>query len=283
MWDANFFQGRQPLAVFNGTGTLADRFYCVAVSHDGARVVGGTLSNAILVYQVEPPRPVAICILNGHTNHVTKLRFGPLGSPAAYSLFSCSKDHKVRRWNIATQQCEKVYEGNTFYSKAGGTSAAKIKQLDGKRGHSNEVHDLAFSPDGRYMCTVGHRGIMGSDRDQTKLWDLHTGNCLYNYKGHTHDVFAVVASFDGKRFYTAGSDNMIKTWIGNPDITSESHQESRKLKEYRIHMFSQTVITTTNPNPNLFLATHCRDSLSLTFSCVILLAAAATSAGKEDC
>ncbi len=240
MWDTEQLQARQPLAVFNGTDTAMDRFYCVAVSHDGSRVVGGTLSNAILVFQTNPPQPAAICVLKGHTNAVMKLRFGPPGSSAAMSLFSCSKDMNLRRWNIATEQCEKVYEGNLLLAKAGG-SAAPASFLEGKRGHSNEVHDFAFDPEGRYICSVGHKGIALSDRDQTKLWDLQSGKCVYNYKGHLDDVFAVVASFDGKRFYTAGTDNIIKTWLGNPPITSEKHQELRKNKEYRVLMFAETV------------------------------------------
>ena len=108
---------------------------------------------------------------------------------------------------------------------------------DDKRGHSNEVHDFAFDPNGRYICSVGHKGLL-PDRDQTKLWDLQSGKCVYNYKGHTDDVFAVAASFDGQRFYTAGSDNMIKTWLGRPDITSAGREDIK----YRVLMFTQTVI-----------------------------------------
>jgi WD40 repeat protein len=235
LWDTNLSASREPSAVYNGTGTLADRFYSVAVSHDGAVVVGGTLSNAILVFQVAPPQQIAS--LNGHTSAVMKVRFGPRDTAAASSLFSCSKDFKIRRWNIGTQKCEMEYKGNLLYAKSGGSSA-KAASLDGKRGHNNEVWDFAFTPDGNFFCAVGHKGILGADRDQTKLWDVRTGVCLYNYKGHTEDVFAVVAS--GKRFYTAGNDNMIKAWLAKHDDSKE-HQENRKKKDYRVQMFRQTV------------------------------------------
>ena len=225
------------MAVFNGTGTAMDRFYSVAVSHDGSLVVGGTLSNVILVYQIAPPKQIAC--LKGHTDAVTRLRFGPRGSPCASSLFSCSKDFLLRRWNLGTHKCEMEYKGNLLYAKSGG-SAAVVSALDGKRGHNNEVHDFAFSPDGNYFCAVGHKGILGADRDQTKLWNVQSGKCVYNYKGHTEDVFAVAAS--ETRFYTAGNDNAIKAWLSKPDVTSKEHQECRKKKDYRVKMFNATVI-----------------------------------------
>jgi hypothetical protein len=101
---------------------------------------------------------------------------------------------------MGIRKCEMEYKGHLLYAKSGGSSA-KPAVLDGKRGHNNEVWDFTFTTDGNFFCAVGHKGILGADCDQTKLWDVQTGMCLYNYKGDTEDVFAVVAS--GKRFYTA--------------------------------------------------------------------------------
>ncbi len=234
LWNANSFQ---LLATFEGTGTALDRFYCVAVSHDGTMVVGGTLSNVILVYEIS--RPANKFSLAGHNGAVLKVRFGPPGTPSANLLFSCSKDMNLRRWSIGSRQCEKVYKGNTLLAQQGGSSPTVV---DGKRGHNNEVLDFSFSPDGRRFCAVGHKGILMTDRDQTKLWDVASGNCVYNYKGHTQNVGAVVASKDGKRFYTAGHDSMIKAWFGDPDLSSSDHQKNRKLSGYRMALFQTTVI-----------------------------------------
>ena len=236
MWDSSSFQ---LLAEFEGTGTALDKFYCVAVSYDGSLLAGGTLSNVILLYQIA--RPKEKVALEGHTNAVMKLRFGPPESPVAPFLFSCSKDMNLRRWNVATRQCDKVYKGNTVRSQDGGKTPKSPLSASGKRGHSNEVLDFAFSNDARYLCAVGHKGILLSDRDQTKLWDVQSGNCLYNYKGHAQNVHAVVASRDGQRFYTAGSDSMVKAWLGSPDITCAVHQRDRKKTEYRVRLFGQTL------------------------------------------
>ncbi len=237
LWNASLVEGSQPLAVFNGTGSVKDRIKCVAVSHDGSVVVGGTLSNDILVYQIAPPNPTAFRVLKGHSNEVMKIRFGPPGTPVASSLFSCSRDFKLRRWNIGTAMCEFVYEGNTILT-SGSTGILDI----GKRGHYADVCDFAISPDGRYFCAVGYKGLLGTDRDSTKLWDVQSGKCLKNYQGHTEHVSAVVASPDGLRFYSAGNDKTIRAWLGNPDIRSQEHKQLKEESHYRVQMFRQTVI-----------------------------------------
>jgi WD40 repeat protein len=220
LWDTGSLAS---IATFQGTDTALDRFFCLAVSHDGNYVVGGTLSCLILVFQTSPPRQKALFSLEGHSNHVTSLRFGPIGTPFSSSLFSCAKDHSLRRWNLSTQSTEMIYSGN----------------LAGKRGHTNEVHDFALSFDGLYICSVGHKGI--PIIAQTKLWDVRSGDCIYNYQGHTADVFAAVASRASRgrwRFYTAGSDNMIKVWLGNPGSSSDKVKQD---KTHRMKMFAETV------------------------------------------
>ena len=155
MWDANSFA---QLAVFKGKGGVKDRFYCVAVSHDGSLVVGGTLSNEILVYQIAGHKEKDNKFthsLKGHNGAVTALRFGPAESPLQISLFSCSKDMQLRRWNIATQKCEMEYTGNLLLAEKGGKASA-LPSVDGKRGHMNEVHNFAFRCDHLHYCLSVH-------------------------------------------------------------------------------------------------------------------------------
>ena len=109
--------------------------------------------------------------LKGHNGAVMALRFGPVASPLASSLFSCCMDLQLRRWSIAAKKCEMEYTGNLLLADKGGKASA-LPSVGGKRGHVNEVHNFAFSPDGRCICSVGYKGIMGTDCDQTKLWDV---------------------------------------------------------------------------------------------------------------
>jgi WD40 repeat protein len=68
---------------------------------------------------------------------------------------------------------------------------------------------VAFSPDGRYI-------MMGNeyrfDQGYIELWDVETGKCLHNLKGHTKTVSAVAFSPDG-RFALSGSwDKTLRLW-----------------------------------------------------------------------
>jgi len=64
---------------------------------------------------------------------------------------------------------------------------------------------LAVSPDGNTLATAGY--------DRTvRLWDMASGKCLHELKGHSETVRALAFSPDGIRVASAGFDRSIKTW-----------------------------------------------------------------------
>jgi WD40 repeat protein len=72
-------------------------------------------------------------------------------------------------------------------------------------GHDATVMAMSLSPDGRILATASY------DRS-VRLWDLATGNCLWNLTGHTGPVRALAFSPDGHQIASAGSDLSIKIW-----------------------------------------------------------------------
>ncbi|MDX1933645.1 MAG: AAA-like domain-containing protein [Capsulimonadales bacterium] len=77
-------------------------------------------------------------------------------------------------------------------------------------GHSDSVHDLAFSPDGKTLASA-------SWDQTTKLWDMRTGRELATLNGHTDRVHRVVFDRSGQRLYTAQLNGAVRVWeAGDP-------------------------------------------------------------------
>ena len=48
-------------------------------------------------------------------------------------------------------------------------------------GHTQSVHSVSFSPDGKYV-------VSGSDDKSVKIWSTESGEVLRTLNGHTSDV-----------------------------------------------------------------------------------------------
>ena len=73
------------------------------------------------------------------------------------------------------------------------------------RGHADEIHSVAFSPDGQRIVT-------GSWDRTAKVWDAASGTNLLTLKGHRDMIGSVDWSPDGRRIATASYDGTAKVW-----------------------------------------------------------------------
>ncbi len=77
-----------------------------------------------------------------------------------------------------------------------------VKELEG---HLHAVHDVAYSPDGRFMASVsGDHTIV--------LWDAATYQKLKTFRGHEGIVYRVRFTPDGQSLLSCGSGSRVFVW-----------------------------------------------------------------------
>jgi WD40 repeat protein len=131
-----------------------------------------------------------------HGYAATSVAFSPDGKIVASSELG----NWVHLWDAAT--------GNEHRRFGGGKTLTS---------GAEEIHAIAFSPDGQRIITGG------SASHAIVLWDVTTGKELVQLRGHQGPVFSVAYSPDNPTVASAGSDMSIRLW----DTTTG--QESRQL------------------------------------------------------
>ena len=83
------------------------------------------------------------------------------------------------------------------------------------QGHPSAVNDLAFSPDGQRLISVGcsHAASSMCESGQILLWSLEGPPTLIGQiDAHDRDIYAVAVSPDGTQFATASADETVQLW-----------------------------------------------------------------------
>jgi WD40 repeat protein len=129
-----------------------------------------------------------LLVLEGHTERVNAVTFGPDGT----RLATVSFDGTVKVWDISGG-----------LDDAGGFSSEEPLTL---AGHAGIVWDAAFSPDGTRLATVGF--------DNTaRLWDVSTGQELLILTGNELNTAGVAFSPDGTQLAVSGGDGTVRIYV----------------------------------------------------------------------
>jgi WD40 repeat protein len=174
--------------------------------------------------------------LEGHTSWVYCLAFHPDGK----SLISVSEDGTLRRWELASgKETQRLTENANWFSyslalsadgatlavEAGkGTGFGPEKYLSHVRLldtatfkerfrvalSSSRAHDVAISPDGRYVAAAFAKAK--PDEDYVRLWDSQSGQQIRLQPGTEQTVYRVRFLPDGKTLASAGGDGVVRMW-----------------------------------------------------------------------
>src|SRR6185312_5601985 len=82
----------------------------------------------------------------------------------------------------------------------------RLSIFEGELNHGDWVTSVAISPDGAWA-------VSGSRNRIIKIWDLESGKCRKELKGHTSDVKVVAFTPDGKRIVSGSNDASIRVWV----------------------------------------------------------------------
>jgi WD40 repeat protein len=205
-----------------------DRIRNVDVSADGGLIASAGGDGTARIWDRRTGEN--LLTLAGHTSYVEAARFSPDGR----NVVTASRDGTVKFWNI---------EGhfNTVTSIAFGPNdpggadgrilatgssdrTARIWDLvDGQprlrhtlRGHTDQVHRLAFDPSGTRLATAGLD-------NQLRLWDVASGRQIplpAVPKEHVHkdQLRGVAFSRDGRLLASAGADGYARLYALEGDV-----------------------------------------------------------------
>lgn len=163
----------------------------LAVSKDGSRVVTGGLDKRLTVWDAATAEPV--CAFQQHGDWIIRAVFSPSGK----EVISTSYDKTVRIWDAQS-----------------GKQRIAIAQPETPWG-------LAVSPDGRHVFTGSGGPLQGSptalvilpgDDNTLRMWDTTTGAAVREMRGHTHAVYSIDVSPDGRRVVTGSWDGSVRLW-----------------------------------------------------------------------
>ena len=101
--------------------------------------------------------------------------------------------------NVQSSSGRIKLEVRTF-TEIGGSPVPGFTLRQVLREHDDYMGRIAWSPDGLYIASPSPKSI--------RIWNVHTGACVYILQGHSSDIWSVAWSPDGQRLASAGKSDI---------------------------------------------------------------------------
>ncbi|KAJ1949927.1 ubiquitin-binding SDF ubiquitin ligase complex subunit met30 [Linderina pennispora] len=169
----------------------------ISLHYSGGTLVAGGENGTIRVYNIAK---MTSFTLTGHTDWVNSVKL--YGDS---TLFSCSDDMLVKRWDLDQRRCVRTYTGHSHHVQSLQLSTRMPSSLQAQQSSMARLGSRAPEP-------VSERPflITGSLDSTMRVWDIETGECLDTIFGHVEGIWSM--TFDSLRIVSGSNDGTVKIW-----------------------------------------------------------------------
>ncbi len=189
---------------------------CLAYSRDGKMLISGARDNSVKIWDTSYN---AKYNLFGHQNIINAVVI----APSLRYAYSGGDDMQLKVWDLKKKGESRTLKkmprkinaiavsvrGRDIYVATEGPDIYNLtaagKEKNAFSGHTDEVNDLAYALNNRYL-------ISGSSDKTAIIWDVKNGKVVHTLVGHTWKVTQVAFSNDSRFAITGSTDGTIKIW-----------------------------------------------------------------------
>jgi len=207
-----------------------------AWSHDGSRIVTGSVAGDVIVYDAA----TGASVTRFHTFGIATLTFSRSGKFIAI----CTMAGTVELWDVAnaarisefighTEPAQSVAFSEDDATLVSGGPDRTMKFWDARSvtsgsdvlaGHTDAVYSVAFNRDGSLLASASFDGTV-------RLWNPETNQPVGVLRGHRGFVRSVAFSPDGRFLASSGDDETVRIW----DVAQQ--QQVRELDGHGERVF----------------------------------------------
>ncbi|KAJ2832712.1 hypothetical protein GGI24_001130 [Coemansia furcata] len=174
----------------------------ISLYHERGTLVVGGENGTIRVYNIAK---MTSFTLTGHTDWVNTVRLY-----GENTLFSCSDDMLIKRWDLEERRCVHTYSGHSHHVQSLQLSvrAPPASSLNSDPASLHPRADRASKKDSDAEAKPFM--ISGSLDSTMRVWDIETGECLDTIFGHVEGIWSM--AFDSLRVASGSNDGIVKVW-----------------------------------------------------------------------